>query len=584
MEKRKIILPSLKYENAPEEDQIIRIDLSKKENLLREGDRNIILDISELFDDERNKSNTYKIYGKMRMIFKNVYTGSTTYPPLLKDIYLNGNGSDLDFRGSLPYNEFAFLRTDVFKETSNILSGDNPGSYTPNFTLNPVFTGHTLITPIEAPYVNWNIYLSYVYGQDSNFPITYTLTGGTKINFVSGDGIPFRVTSNGNYYTFTSPVEHGMSLGEYIILSGGSFTSSINVSGKTFLIDSLGNEIFDSEKYVINISKSQISTGTTLNTIMLGKRCTDITNIDETTSKYYVHKHKTLTDINGYILDKLGFESSIFEDEKKLLFQNSEGTEDYLVVKNRMESVLFDFKESFTLTGITNNLVLLPTEVYMTVIFRNGNGYFDYPPKVGYKFHLHDTWIDDHFSGSTANETSLSGNTYVKNGITFTSGMTIPIGTILTGAFVEYNKYELKERIISECLHKITMPSTIYNHDQNTYLNATPDNKIGILYQPHYRVKLRQESPYIETSKTNEIFGLPENVLYDSKNDQWIWRELYDHGYVDPDGYGTDYPFLNNCHYVYSNINFYLINEVLYTNKTDGTSKFKYISKEKLNC
>ncbi len=63
-----------------------------------------------------------------------------------------------------------------------------------------------------------------------------------------------------------------------------------------------------------------------------------------------------------------------------------------LVERNRMEALLYDFKEPFILTGLTNNLGYLPTEVYASVILKNSNGYFEYPPKVGYSFNFHDTF------------------------------------------------------------------------------------------------------------------------------------------------------------------------------------------------
>ena len=79
--------------------------------------------------------------------------------------------------------------------------------------------------------------------------------------------------------------------------------------------------------------------------VIIGKRCIDFDDISGTTSQYYVHKLKTITDIDGYIMDKVGFESPIFEDEKKLLFENYNGDNDVVVERNRMESVLFDFKQ-----------------------------------------------------------------------------------------------------------------------------------------------------------------------------------------------------------------------------------------------
>ena len=527
------------------------------------------------------------------MIFRNLYSGTTEYSYLKQRLYLNGDGSDGNFNGFLPYDEFAFLRRDVYRQivNPNSVTGATLGQYNPSMTTIGS-SGHTLITPITAPYHNWNLHLSYVYSGDTTFPMTYTLSGATSASFVSGNGIPFRLSgTNGNYYEFTSPIEHGINQGEYITLSG------MTVTGKTFYVNEIGNEIYDSEKYVVKIIKSQIPTTVNItgSTIFVCKRCLDINDISGTTSQYYVHKHKTLTGINDYIMDYVGFESSIFEDERKILFENSVGQNDVLVERNRMESVLYDFKNPFTLSGITNNLGYLPTEVYVSMIFRNGDGYFNYPPKVGYKFNFHNTWIDYYFDNSkNPFENSLSGTTFTGNtntigytGFTFTKGTEIPIGTNLIGAFVEYNPKEMKERVISNSYHKITNPTSIFNHGQsgNTigFTGATPTNLFGLIYQPHYKVKLRELSPYTETSTTQDIFNLPENAKFDSGEKVWRWRDLYQHGYVDIDGNGTDYPFINGNHYVKNDINFYLRNEKYYLNKSDGISGFDYRAKNKKN-
>jgi hypothetical protein len=465
------------------------------------------------------------------------------------------------------------------------------------------------------------MYLTYVYGQDTGFTMNYTLSGGTNYKFVAGNGIPFRVTTGDTYVTLTSPVEHGMSQGEYIILSGGTYTSFSGITtGKTFYtipvtstteqfrafyIDNVGDENYNSEKYVINILRSEFTSGTTLSSVVLGRRCKDINDISGTTSTYYVHKHKTLTTIDDYILDKVGFESSIFEDERKILFENPLQENDILVERNRQESLLFDFKKTFTLSGLTNNLNYTPTEVYVSMIFRNQNGFFDYPPKVGYKFNFHDSWIDNQFDGSTSREvfsgTTTPTRTFTGNtsGYTFTGGNLTGLtkGTILTGAFVEYNRDEIKERIISETFHKFSHIKktsdgrNLFNHNQDEptfYSGATTGNTAGYYYQPHYRVKLRELSPYVENSKLdasqpNTLINLPENAFYDQKEKLWKWRDVYDHGFLDQDGNGTNFPFMNNTHYVVKNINFYLRNEKSYTNKNDGLIGFKNYQ-NKTNC
>ena len=586
--KKEILLPSKRYKKADEQDLNLNIGLETSQTLLRIGDKDIILDIDKLYDKERNQSNKYKIYGKLKMVFRNMYSGDTSYDYLQERVYLNGRGDGSDnptLAGFLPYDEFAFLRRDLYRE---INTATNSGSTLGDFTYVSGSTGsidHTTITPITAPYHNWNLYLSYVYSGDTNYQMTYTLTGSTKISFKSGDGIPFRLSySGGSYYEFTAPVEHGMTSGEFVTFSGTTITGE--VSGRTYYIDSVGNETYNSEKYVINILKKEFKTTTSIPTLIIGKRCIDKNNITGATSQYYIHKHKLLSTTGDYIMDNIGFESPIWEEEKKILFENAAGANDAIVERNRMESVLYDFKEPFVLTGLTNNLGYTPTEVYVTTLFKNGNGYFNYPPKVGYKFNFHDTWIDEHFNGTTSNETTMGvGGTFSRQGITFTSGSTLTKGTILNGAFVEYNKKELKERIICESFQKFTNPTTIFDYgqdDSTIFSDSSATNMFGLYYQPHHRVKLRELSPYTESAKTKDIFNLPENAKYDSAEGVWRWRDLYDHGYVDIDGYGTKFPFTNGIHYVKNDINFYLRNERFHTNKQDGISKFK--NKKIIDC
>jgi hypothetical protein len=590
MEKKKIVLPTKRFFKSNEEDLNLRVNLDETTTLLREGDRNVILDISTQFEDERRESNNYKIHGKLKMVFRNLYSGTTSFNPLLRKLYDVNDGIGI-VKGFLPYNEFAFLRNDVVREVNTPNQGSDLTSFSQQLTLSET-PEHTLITPITAPYQNWSLYMSYVYSQDKDFKINYTLTGGTSgitYNATAKDGIPFRVIDDGNYYSFISPVEHGMSPGEYISIStsgntfyvpnGTGYVTTTQLSGRTFNIESVGNATHNSEKYVLNVLKSEFVSGTTLSSVIFGKRCIDINNINNTISEYYVHKHKTLTSVSDYILDKIGFENSIWEDEKKILFENALGDNDVIVERNRMESLIYDFKNSLVLTGITNNLGYTPTEVYVSVIFKNGNGYFNYPPKVGYKFNFHNTWIDNHFNGNDSVETSIPTAPVQSNASgSFTGGTSLPIGTILTGAFVEYNDSEMKERIVSEAFHKFTARVDLFNHGQTgstiNFSGVTSTNQSGLYYQPHYRVKLRQLSPYIETSNTDDIYNLPENCKYFQNEGLWKWKDVYDPGFIDVDGYGVDYPFINNIHYIKNDINFYLRNEEFYRNKTDGITSF----------
>ena len=116
MIKKKIVSPSKRYKKAESEDLTLRINFEEDKSLLREGDKNIVLDIAELYRKERNESTKYRIYGKMNMVFRNTYSGTTTYDPLRNNLYVIGDGLDGDFTGHLPYNEFAFIRNDYVRE------------------------------------------------------------------------------------------------------------------------------------------------------------------------------------------------------------------------------------------------------------------------------------------------------------------------------------------------------------------------------------------------------------------------------------------------------------------------------------
>jgi hypothetical protein len=122
MKNKEILLPSKRYFKADEEDLTLNVKLENSESLMREGERNIILDLPTLFDNERNQSKNYKIYGKMKMIFRNLYSGSTNYNPLLTNFFVANDGTSSN-DGFIPYNEFALLRNDVLREVYPTPSG-----------------------------------------------------------------------------------------------------------------------------------------------------------------------------------------------------------------------------------------------------------------------------------------------------------------------------------------------------------------------------------------------------------------------------------------------------------------------------
>ena len=112
-ENKKILLPSKRFKKADTEELDLRLNLETTESLMRIGDRDIILDIDKLYDKERNESKKYKIFGKIKMVFRNMYSGNTDYTYLKDRLYLVGDGTTTDHTGFLPYDEFALLSKGV---------------------------------------------------------------------------------------------------------------------------------------------------------------------------------------------------------------------------------------------------------------------------------------------------------------------------------------------------------------------------------------------------------------------------------------------------------------------------------------
>ena len=588
MENKRILSPSKRYKRAESEDLSLKINLERDESILREGDRTIILDLEELYSKERNESTKYKIYGKLGMVFRNLNAGTSGYNPLLNRLYLTSAVYDeTDYSGYVPYDEFAFLRKDYVRETSNPTT-NTIGQFTPNIVLSGD-TSHQTFTQMDAPFMNWNLYLTYVYENDYTYPMRYTLSGNTVYNFTAECGIPFRVTELDTYFQLVSPVPHNMSQSEYVILSGSTLNEN-NRTGRIFEINSVGNETFNSEKYVINLQKSQLTQNqiTIISNIgvVFGQRCLDKNNVSGTTSQYYVRKHKTITTTDDYILDTPGFEIPIFENERKLQFITANGDENVYVEQNRPEKVLYHFKNSIDISQYRNNFGYTPTELYLTTIFRNGNGYFNYPPRMGWRFNFHDSWGDAQFDTTYSyGSTNLPSTTFTNNGVTFTKGLELPLDTILYGDFVEYNQSDFKETVISDTYHKFSFNPNAFDHGQTSdsnYSGSSNNNPYGYFHKVHNRIKLRELSPYVETSDTENILNLPENTIYDENIGLWKWRDLYDHGYIDVDGYGTDFPFTNGQHYVMNDINFFLRGEDIFKNKADGITSFRGGPKDSL--
>ena len=133
------------------------------------------------------------------------------------------------------------------------------------------------------------------------------------------------------------------------------------------------------------------------------------------------------------------------------------------------------------------------------------------------------------------------------------------------GDIVEYSKYEVKETILAEVMHRFNTNDrevgAEITYTDDAELDATKKAKSiegyrleGYMYKPHHKIQIREYSNYVEQGD-EKTAGIPEYSELIGTN-VFLWRDLLDIGFNDGVGTTIEYPFLNGCHYLYTNICF----------------------------
>ena len=554
----RIIESTQRYKGAPLQDQQMNISLQQTQKELTEFDRSVDLNLALVFDEERQQSFTFRPVGKFMVVFENAYTGSTTYPPFRDNLYYTNainNASSYYPSGNVPsvpplpinnqipwdgfpqYPEFDFIRTD--KDVLGYTSG--PGR-------------HLDFKSVSATTYNWSHYLSYAFSNDYNKTL-YAIDPGTNVswNWTSGDGIPYVIIVGANqqlrFITFKCPVPHGLQVGEFVLLS-------TNYNGNSFFqVNSLGDSGSGSEEFIFSI-RNVGYTGNTFTTLNQGtfRRVINPANSADTISKYYIRKHKILTDPDCAVLVNAGYEQNVYNNKQKCEVKA-------LTPNQRKRTSVKEGSRSYTLSFNcdVNTLPLLDnqkrpvSELFFTTIWR---GYFGWTDKLkqGWDFNTFldkskpQIWWDTNNpnSSTTINQsqyTSPLGNTPFYYFDMLSSGDTID------GDFCEWNDFEQLEKVISTYQHKFA-----YNPKWFALDNTLPNtNQPGYFYQPHRGIQIRAFSDYIEEGSGLNVIGIPDYAYYSTTNALFRWRDLYPYGYIDTDGIGVDYPYLNDAHYPFLN-------------------------------
>lgn len=544
MNRFQIIPSSLTYESAPAVDQSLQISLDQQSQSLVEYDRTVNISLAEVYDSERQNCTVFRPTFKMSYIYDNVITGTTEYSKFRDELYyVNPELSTFNgvWYGYPQYYEFDFFRDDINNTQINYRS-------------------------VSAYSYNWDYYVTYPSKNLTDKRITASLNG-SFFDWNISYGIPFKIkrtSANGaGLISFECICPHGLTVGESV---------EIFVDGKPYLyrtqelfpVFSLGNEKFDSESHVFNLYNIGY-TGNTFFDGMVGtfRRVANSDIPEETRSKYYIRQHKVILNTNQVILTKSGFEKNPFKDNMKLELSSITPNQiTRISQKNSSNTYTFTGKFDIDISGLLDNQLRPITELFLTIINKGYSGYFNKPffgsgLKQGWEFNIterNNSWWDDN---NTLSKTNVTTSSYQKTGgitNTFYYNNTLQVGDVIDGDICEWNDYYQSERVCSSYYQKIK-----YNQDIFKTTESQTTNGPGYYYKAHNPITLRVFSDYIETATVGNVENIPNYAYFSNADQEFRWRDLYQYGFIDSEGRGVDYPFMNNAQYPFNNFIFKLI-------------------------
>jgi hypothetical protein len=564
MDTTKIVLGSKRFKSAIDEDILLNPILEQNQREILEGDRTSTVNMIDLFNTERQKSTTFRFTINVDYLYENNLTGISNYSEFENNLYYVNNTYQSVFSGYPQSHEFDLIRDDT----------DN--------------THIPFITKSATTY-NWNYYLTYPFRNNNTKTLQYIDTTNNLSWIVSRGILGFIQSGDINgvgVIQITSPIKHGLNEGEYVSLEGINNAEQFTFNNTNiYEVYSIGNNVYDSNEYVFNIINVGYPPSLFTNSAILFKRILNVENPNESVSKYYIREYKVLTNLSGMTLTNNGYQENSFKTDKKYEFSAlTPNNVSRISIRNRNKTYNITNNDDLDISGLVDNNGKPITEVSLTFIHKGYMGWFNLPNQLpnptslpnitlpslkgGWSFNLTNSLPNSWWNrDNTLSDTEILTRWYQQNGYTFFYNDELKFGDIIEGEFCEYNDYEQKERIISEYYHKIR-----FNHNLfNTLTN--PNESPGYYYQVHFPIKIKSFSSYIETSEilntddvpsylsySDELLtDIPSYAFYSNFENKWIWRDIYEYGFIDNDGVGADYPYLNKTHYPYQSIVFRLI-------------------------
>ncbi len=548
----RIVLGSKRFATSTDQPVWLQVPLVGEKRTMVEGDRNVLVNQVEQFNQEREKCSKFRFSGKIVNLFQNTLSGSTQYLPYKNNLYYTNSINN------------AISQT----QNPNTPWEGYPQFYEFTFYREQGIDGHIPFAPKSAATYNWMSYITYPFSSDTTQRMSWTSEefGVTNSNFLVSDGIPF-VMETGQLdgvqvIYFNCGTKHNLKVGEFFEINLP--TQPLGIDGKkVFQVYSVGDGRYNSEKYVFTtynqkFDPSQTQTGTYGNF----KRIITTTNSAETKSRYYIRLHKTLTEIKDLDVFKTGFDRNAFNAKSKLEYSAlTPNNVQRVSFKDDNQNYSFSFSKDVSIDGLLDNNGKPLTKLFYTIVQRGYMGYFNPPAltidglptaiDIGWDFNFLQNSVDTWWNhSSTVNKDNIPLDSYNVNSLNFYFNKILPLGSVLKGDFCEYNDFEQNEYVLSNLNHKYSFnPSLLWDSSPATFPS-------GYCYKPHNEITIRVFSDDIETGRKGEVDNIPSYAWFSETEQTFFWRDIYTYGFIDGDGRGVNYPFVNGAHYPFANILF----------------------------
>ena len=259
--------------------------------------------------------------------------------------------------------------------------------------------------------------------------------------------------------------------------------------------------------------------------------------------------HKLISRSNDYTLDRTGFENGIYNRRgRNFSAKKTPGNIAKTVIKEEFNSYVYCFTRDFEAEEYFDNLNRPISEFYLTMLPTNRNAMWDYIGTLGFPANSPATFgWDWNFQPNGFLDPFVSITTIPVNQVNLsqfapTTGL-LPMpfsGQTFRGAFVEYNKYEIKERIISEISHALKFNDTVMK--ELVTVQSIPESHSVYKYKPHHRIPIRRFSNTINYSDSLE--DAPQYAQYLVSEETFRWRGILPIEYYEEIINGVSYPYL----------------------------------------